>query len=49
MGKDDAGDTQDGRRRSAAIVARGVLYALAIALLVIFGPAKDHVFIYQGF
>jgi hypothetical protein len=32
-----------------AVVLRGVLYALAIAALVVFAPASEHVFIYQGF
>ena len=33
----------------ARIVGRALLYALAIALLVIFLPSGDHVFIYQEF
>jgi hypothetical protein len=32
-----------------AIVARAVLYALAVTLLVLAAPAERHVFIYQGF
>lgn len=31
------------------IAVRAVLYALAIAALVIFAPGTEHVFIYQGF
>jgi hypothetical protein len=31
------------------IAVRAILYALAIAALVIFAPGGDHVFIYQGF
>jgi len=33
----------------AAMVVRALLYALAIAALVIFAPGGEHVFIYQGF
>jgi len=33
----------------AAIVVRGLLYALAITALVLFAPTEQHVFIYQGF
>ena len=32
-----------------AMIARAFVYALAIALLIVFGPAESHVFIYQGF
>jgi hypothetical protein len=32
-----------------AIVLRAVLYALAIVLLVLYGPREEHRFIYQGF
>jgi len=32
-----------------AICLRGVLYALAIAALVLYTSGADHVFIYQGF
>ncbi len=31
------------------IVVRAVLYALALAALVVFAPGSEHVFIYQGF
>lgn len=31
------------------IVLRALLYALAIAALVVWGPAEQHAFIYQGF
>ena len=31
------------------ICARGLIYALAIATLVIFWPSEPHVFIYPGF
>ncbi len=31
------------------IVLRALLYALAIATLVLFLPSGDHTFIYQGF
>jgi len=31
------------------MVVRALLYALAIAALVIFAPGGEHVFIYQGF
>ena len=32
-----------------AVILRGLVYALAIALLIVFGPSEPHVFIYQGF
>ena len=32
-----------------AVVARALLYALAIILLVLYAPGGEHVFIYQGF
>ncbi len=32
-----------------AIVVRALLYALAIAALVLFAPGADHAFVYQGF
>ena len=32
-----------------AIVVRAVVYALAAALLVLYAPGGEHVFIYQGF
>ena len=32
-----------------AIVLRAVLYALAIAALVLYAPTTEHIFIYQGF
>ncbi len=35
--------------RLPAMVVRALLYALAIAALVIFAPGAQHVFIYQGF
>ena len=35
--------------RLAAIVGRALLYALAIVLLVLAAPGREHVFIYQGF
>ena len=31
------------------IVLRALLYALAITALVVWGPAEQHAFIYQGF
>jgi len=37
------------RSSAAAIVARAVLYALAIVVLVLYGPGVDYTFIYQGF
>jgi hypothetical protein len=37
------------RPRPGAIVLRALVYALAIAILVIFAPGEEHVFIYQGF
>jgi hypothetical protein len=33
----------------AAVVLRALMYALAVAILVVFTPGKEHVFIYQGF
>ena len=33
----------------AAIVVRALLYALAAAILVLWLPGQEHVFIYQGF
>jgi len=33
----------------AAVLVRAVIYALALAILVVFAPAGEHVFIYQGF
>ncbi len=36
-------------RRALKIVLYALLYAGAIALLVIFAPSEPHVFIYQGF
>ncbi len=35
--------------RWSRIVGRALLYAVAIALLVIFLPSGDHVFVYQEF
>ncbi len=32
-----------------AITWRALLYALAITLLVLYGPSEPHVFIYAGF
>jgi hypothetical protein len=37
------------RLRPGAVVLRALVYALAIAVLVIFAPGEEHVFIYQGF
>ena len=37
------------RPRARAIVLRALFYALAIAVLVIFAPGEEHVFIYLGF
>jgi hypothetical protein len=34
---------------AAAMFGRALLLALAVALLVLEGPAAQHVFIYQGF
>ncbi len=34
---------------AGAILLRALLYALAIAALVVFAPGNEHVFIYQGF
>jgi hypothetical protein len=31
------------------MLGRALLYALAVTLLVLAGPAEQHVFIYQGF
>lgn len=39
----------DGRPTLPAMLGRALLYALAITLLVLAGPAERHVFIYQGF
>ena len=39
----------DLRPSPAAIVARAVLYALAIIALVIFAPTGEHAFVYLGF
>ena len=36
-------------RPAPAIVLRAALYALAIVLLVLYGPREEHRFIYQGF
>lgn len=33
----------------AALVLRALLYALAVVALLLYAPAGDHVFIYQGF
>jgi len=33
----------------AAVVLRALLYALAIAALVLYAPSIEHIFIYQGF
>jgi hypothetical protein len=35
--------------RNLKIVAYALLYACAIAALVVFGPSEPHVFIYQEF
>ncbi|HJQ85542.1 MAG TPA: hypothetical protein VKA21_15750 [Candidatus Binatia bacterium] len=32
-----------------AVVLRALVYALAIVVLVLYGPREEHVFIYQGF
>jgi len=32
-----------------AILLRAIVYAIAIAALVIYAPSEEHVFIYQGF
>ena len=40
---------REARPYLAAIVVRGLLYALAITALVLFAPTEQHVFIYQGF
>ena len=32
-----------------AVVLRALLYALAIAALVLYAPTTEHIFIYQGF
>jgi hypothetical protein len=46
----DAREAPDTRlSRAVGIVAYALLYAGAIALLVIFAPSEPHVFIYQGF
>jgi hypothetical protein len=37
------------RSSLAPIVVRALLYALAIMALVVWGPAEQHTFIYQGF
>lgn len=34
---------------SLRIVLRALLYALAVAALVLYAPGRDYVFIYQGF
>ncbi len=34
---------------AAALVLRALLYALAVAALVLYAPGGEHVFIYQGF
>lgn len=33
----------------SSIVLRALVYAIAITVLVLFGPSQDHVFVYQGF
>jgi hypothetical protein len=37
------------RPSAAAIVARALLYAAAVLVLVLYGPGADYSFIYQGF
>jgi hypothetical protein len=37
------------RPSPTAIFLRALLYALAVTALVLYAPAGDHVFIYQGF
>lgn len=37
------------RPSKTAIVTRAVLYALAVTVLVLYGPGVDYTFIYQGF
>jgi hypothetical protein len=41
--------TPEPRATLGPIVGRALLYALAIAALVVWGPAEQHMFIYQGF
>ena len=43
------GDAQPRLARALRITGYALLYAGAIALLVIFAPSEPHVFIYQGF
>jgi hypothetical protein len=39
----------EARPALGAVVLRALVYALAVTLLVLYAPARDHVFIYQGF
>lgn len=39
----------ESRAPTLAIVARALLYALAIVSLVLYAPGVEHDFIYQGF
>ena len=39
----------ESRAGLAAVVARALLYALAVTALVLYAPGGDYRFIYQGF
>ena len=45
----DSNSEAGGQRHFGWVLARVLLYVGAIALLVIFAPGEDHVFVYQAF